>query len=592
MSARTSFIDYRVKPLLDDCQIAIEPLERPCELRRYQTYYPQFTYDSHFKDSLYTVEALKQIIYRETLIPIHHQKICKIGFHNKPGYRLCFQALPNAVVSNLDIYVFIEDSITGHFSIRYDIDQPLSGLLATLALAVNIDYPNPHLDTEIPYGGPFALNFAGNYLTAGENLLKSYGIRNGSKLTLRWAEDGAVMDQHPAQASINEQLALNDAKSDYYSIRNQRSLISSRLGRASSSVRSFFTAPTSHGLKAGSRLTPFLEKILEKGLIQDDRFDWSGRGQFAEFSATEDVPLEVGKVLGHSLTAVVQEVKCRRIKLARKSIYCRRMSLDDAMVEIFHLQKFDHPHIIQLIGAYIQDNTFSILLYPVADMNLEEFMADNKIEIKDKRYFLLPAFLCAAHALDYIHKRTTRHMDIKPSNFLVKRVGSNYRLYLADFDVATDFALEEQSQTVSARKRTPLYCSPEAAQRLPKGRASDIFSLGCVFSEMLTVSAGRSLEEFAAQREKDGSKAFHINLPATMLWLNSIPDYAGLSFGGPEFDHFTIELTRSMLSYNPADRPTAKGVLMSLEKLRQPFGRWYGSYVKCCTSEREKLQAD
>ena len=48
--------------------------------------------------------------------------------------------------------------------------------------------------------------------------------------------------------------------------------------------------------------------------------NWSGRGQHAEFDLTEEdlIPLIHEKVLGYSATALVDSVRCRRIRLARK----------------------------------------------------------------------------------------------------------------------------------------------------------------------------------------------------------------------------------------------------------------------------------
>ena len=52
--------------------------------------------------------------------------------------------------------------------------------------------------------------------------------------------------------------------------------------------------------------------------------NWSGRGQHAEFNKGEekDIPLVIEKALGHSTTALVQSVLCKRIRLACKTIKC------------------------------------------------------------------------------------------------------------------------------------------------------------------------------------------------------------------------------------------------------------------------------
>lgn len=58
--------------------------------------------------------------------------------------------------------------------------------------------------------------------------------------------------------------------------------------------------------------------------------NWSGRGQHVQFAPGEAIPLEVEKAIGHSSTALIESVRCRRIRLVRKPIRCnRKAKLDD-----------------------------------------------------------------------------------------------------------------------------------------------------------------------------------------------------------------------------------------------------------------------
>jgi serine/threonine protein kinase len=119
------------------------------------------------------------------------------------------------------------------------------------------------------------------------------------------------------------------------------------------------------------------------------------------------------------------------------------------------------------VGTYLQGKTLAILLYPVADFNLESFLeyvaeedADNNI-----RMTLRQSCGCLIHALDYIHVIKIKHMDIKPQNVLVKQLLENhneYRYYITDFGISRSFT--EQSQTDGLRARTPKYCSPTISQ--------------------------------------------------------------------------------------------------------------------------------
>jgi serine/threonine protein kinase len=68
-----------------------------------------------------------------------------------------------------------------------------------------------------------------------------------------------------------------------------------------------------------------------------------------------------------------------------------------------------------------------------------------------------------------------------------------------------------------------MYCAPEVANEELRGFPSDIFSLGCVFLEMLTTlmtnSNGISLGEFHRFRESNGRHAYHLNLSKVLNWI-------------------------------------------------------------------------
>ena len=197
----------------------------------------------------------------------------------------------------------------------------------------------------------------------------------------------------------------------------------------------FYTANPGYGpnFETPGRLNPVTkygramqdQKLL---VAKEVESNWSGRGQHVEFKADESIPLEVEKTIGFSGTALVESVRCRRIRLARKSIRInRRAKLEDLVQEVSYLHKLRHPHIIQMVGTYLQKNTFAILLYPVATGDLTKFLEEWKpYETRPSGSYgmcmqrdLARFFFCLIHALRYMHDQGIRHMDIKPSNILV-----------------------------------------------------------------------------------------------------------------------------------------------------------------------------
>jgi serine/threonine protein kinase len=120
----------------------------------------------------------------------------------------------------------------------------------------------------------------------------------------------------------------------------------------------------------------------------------------------------------------------------------RRQKLEDVINEVEHLQRLRHPHIIQLVGSYLQGKKFAILLYPVAEWNLSSFFElcgreNTNSTLPLTRQACLTALAgfsqCLAHALSYVHSNTMKHLDIKPQNVLVRRVDKYkepFRVYL------------------------------------------------------------------------------------------------------------------------------------------------------------------
>jgi hypothetical protein len=117
--------------------------------------------------------------------------------------------------------------------------------------------------------------------------------------------------------------------------------------------------------------------VRNRGLLLSamEELDRSGKGQHVEFSVSKSIPLIALTMLSRGGVALVDSVMCQRIKLARKTMLCtRRQKLETMITEVENLQRLRHPHIVQLVGSYLQGKSFSILLYPAAEWNLASFL--------------------------------------------------------------------------------------------------------------------------------------------------------------------------------------------------------------------------
>jgi serine/threonine protein kinase len=268
------------------------------------------------------------------------------------------------------------------------------------------------------------------------------------------------------------------------------------------------------------------------------------------------------QTLGEGTYAQVSKVR----ELATNSIYAQKTirvhtsnSARNAIEtqvrnEVEIMQKLRHHHIASVLFYTKDDNAFYIIMLPVADYDLRHYLEDNCVQAgfpRPETRRLDAWFGCLASALTYAHQEEVKHEDIKPSNILIRR----NQPYLTDFGSAIDFSNSDKSTSEDVFiTGTPVYWPPEP--RYQRGRKADIFALGCVFSEMLTVRQHRSLQDYRDARflpHVDNGYAFRTNLETVHQWLLELPD----SGGPPEVRALLIEQTISMLAIEPSDRPEA-----------------------------------
>jgi len=175
---------------------------------------------------------------------------------------------------------------------------------------------------------------------------------------------------------------------------------------------------------------------------------------------------------------------------------------------------------------------------------------------------LLQSVGCLASAILYLHENQIRHKDLKPMNILLSCDG----LWVTDFGTSTDFSELSQSTSEGCERGTPKYFAPEVSAFEPNGRSADIFSLGCIFLEIVASSNNYSLYSLKHIRQaRDCS--FHANIESVIAWLDGF-----ISIGS--IDQFLMCLVRLMLRPKPQTRPTAlqvKRYLRLLETFKAPL---------------------
>jgi serine/threonine protein kinase len=153
-----------------------------------------------------------------------------------------------------------------------------------------------------------------------------------------------------------------------------------------------------------------------------------------------------------------------------------------------------------------------------------------------------------ARALGTIHARGIIHRDVKPGNLMRRADGS---LALVDFGIAR--REEHHLTTVGRMLGTPTYMSPEQFSSARCDARSDVYSLGCLFYQMLTGERAFRADTFPALF------AAHTTGPRPQL-------PRPLALFQPVLDR--------MLAVDPDARyPEGNSVAMALEGLREEFRR-------------------
>ena len=224
--------------------------------------------------------------------------------------------------------------------------------------------------------------------------------------------------------------------------------------------------------------------------------------------------------------------------------------------EVSALKRLSHRHLVQIIGSYTDRSYFAFLMSPVAEENLKSYLNHaTQQQLPELRSF----FGCLANAIAYLHSKQIHHMDIKLENILIK----NGELYVADFGSAHDWSSMDKSTTWNAAPRTERYIPPELAKDpyAPKNSATDIWSLGIVFLEMVTVIRGFTVGAFRSYMLKHGTghQFVHANPSGMASWTEELQKRGE----GPDSDNEPLLWIHDMTRPHPLDRPTAK-ILTSL----------------------------
>lgn len=202
---------------------------------------------------------------------------------------------------------------------------------------------------------------------------------------------------------------------------------------------------------------------------------------------------EIRARIGEGATATVHlgfDPFARRevaIKLLRSEIFqdpergaqYRRMLLNEASLA----GRLQHPHIVQILDAVVDEEQSYIVMEYVPGCTLEPYLHPSRLLPLDRLVEII--FKCT-RALDYAYTQGVTHRDIKPANILLVQTsdgtpGGDIRI--SDFGAALQTGAERTQVTGVG---SPAYMSPQQIRDLPLDHQTDIYSLGVVMYQLLT----------------------------------------------------------------------------------------------------------
>ncbi|CAN9270265.1 unnamed protein product [Alternaria alternata] len=241
--------------------------------------------------------------------------------------------------------------------------------------------------------------------------------------------------------------------------------------------------------------------------------------------------------------------------------------------EVHNLKRLSHHHLVKLLGSYTDRRYIGIIMEPVADLDLQQYLTRDVWITQD--YVVLRGFVgCLCSALVYLHHNKCRHKDLKPSNILIK----GEQVYIADFGLALDWTEAQRETTMGQPEAyTPAYIAPEVGMLQPRNTASDVWSLGCIYLEIATVLTKKQLRSKAEFFQNKGtlSTNYWQNPEAIQSWIAELSDES-------TSDQPLLQWTGNMTASNPKLRLTAQD-LQTMIAQEQAKGIHYSG--PCCANE-------
>ena len=226
-------------------------------------------------------------------------------------------------------------------------------------------------------------------------------------------------------------------------------------------------------------------------------------------------------------------VKVLDMVLARNSDVRERF-IQEASIQ----SQLKHPGIVQLLTAQVEGEQLAMVMEYVDGAGLDQVIERRGALPVHDAVQIMEQVLAA---VDFAHARGVVHRDLKPSNVMVCGDGT---AKVTDFGIAKVAGANRLTSTGTAMG-TAHYMSPEQVIGAKSvDQTSDVYSLGCVFYEMLT-----GQPPFGHLDEAEGGSDFRVKEGHVR---GEVPDLAKMCSNVPASIQ---KIVMQALSKDPGARP-------------------------------------
>ncbi|GAB2284293.1 Mitogen-activated protein kinase 19 [Dionaea muscipula] len=264
-----------------------------------------------------------------------------------------------------------------------------------------------------------------------------------------------------------------------------------------------------------------------------------------------------------------------REKVAIKKINDIFEHISDAiriLREIKLLRLLRHPDIVEIKHIMLPPSSREFrdiyVVFELMESDLHQVIKANDDLTREHHQFFLYQML---RALKYMHTANVYHRDLKPKNILAN---ANCKLKICDFGLARVAFNDTPATTlwtdyVATRwYRAPELCGSFFSKYTP---AIDIWSIGCIFAEVLTgkplfpgKSVAHQLDLITDLLGTPSSDAISgVRNDKARKYLTDMRKKHPVPFSEkfPSADPLALNLLQRMLAFEPKDRPTAEEAL-------------------------------